>query len=269
MPNITKKITTIFLIMCCAFTTKAQNIILNGSFELNTVSGCYEFLYTQSDYNNTVSYSTSYGYAIMLHKDSCLRCSPPTFWGGGGQEGNWMAALVAKPFNFPTGSGWAQSKLSLELDYPLSTDRNYKLSFYIKEPPDIPLNSTGCLESPSNYVNIGISNIDTAFGTHLYTSPLGDSIWKQYSVVFNTQNAEQYITVETGIGDTNDNAVFVDNFVLVETTEQPNAVYEVNGSNKQLLKVVDILGKEALPKQKGILFYIYSDGTVEKRIAIE
>ena len=30
-------------------------------------------------------------------------------------------------------------------------------------------------------------------------------------------------------------------------------------AKKQLLKIVDILGIAALPKQKGILFYIYTD----------
>ena len=37
---------------------------------------------------------------------------------------------------------------------------------------------------------------------------------------------------------------------------------------KHLLKIVDILGKESKSK-KGLLFYIYSDGTVEKKIIIE
>ncbi len=139
----------------------------------------------------------------------------------------------------------------------------------MKEPSTYPTDTTPCYNVKNNYIQVGISNVDTSFGTHLYTSPLGDSIWKQYSVVFNTQNAEQYVTVEVGIGDTNNYVVYIDNFVLEETTEQPNAVYEVNGSNKKLVKVVDILGKEANPKQKGILFYIYSDGSVEKRIILE
>jgi len=37
---------------------------------------------------------------------------------------------------------------------------------------------------------------------------------------------------------------------------------------KQLLKIVDILGKESKSK-KGLHFYIYSNGTVEKKIIIE
>ena len=37
----------------------------------------------------------------------------------------------------------------------------------------------------------------------------------------------------------------------------------------QLVKIVDILGKESSPNKKGLLFYIYSDGTVEKKLIIE
>ena len=40
-------------------------------------------------------------------------------------------------------------------------------------------------------------------------------------------------------------------------------------NNKKLLKIVDILGKETLYKSNTPLFYIYDDGTVEKRIVIE
>ncbi len=39
--------------------------------------------------------------------------------------------------------------------------------------------------------------------------------------------------------------------------------------SKQLLKVMDILGRDTKPKRNTPLFYIYDDGTVEKRIIIE
>jgi len=187
------------------------------------------------------------------------------------QEGDWMAYLGSQPFNLPTGSGWAQSKLSLDLDYPLSSATNYKLSFWIKKPPNYPANTTGCVADPyTNSIKVGISNSPDSFGTHLYKSPVGDSIWSQYSVVFNTQNAEEYVTVEINIEDStlDKTLLLVDNFVLVETTE-PVSIKELNSNNKQLLKIVDILGKESSPNKNGLLFYIYSDGTVEKRINIE
>ena len=40
-------------------------------------------------------------------------------------------------------------------------------------------------------------------------------------------------------------------------------------SNRKLEKVIDILGRETKPQTNNPLFYIYDDGTVEKRITIE
>ena len=40
-------------------------------------------------------------------------------------------------------------------------------------------------------------------------------------------------------------------------------------SSKELLKVIDLLGRETKGKKNKVLFYIYDDGTVEKRIVIE
>ncbi len=39
--------------------------------------------------------------------------------------------------------------------------------------------------------------------------------------------------------------------------------------NKKLIRIVDVLGRESNKKSNMILFYIYSDGTVEKKIIIE
>ena len=39
--------------------------------------------------------------------------------------------------------------------------------------------------------------------------------------------------------------------------------------NKRLIKVVDIFGRENTGTKNELLFYIYDDGTVEKRIVIE
>jgi hypothetical protein len=39
--------------------------------------------------------------------------------------------------------------------------------------------------------------------------------------------------------------------------------------SRELIKIVDILGKKSTPQQKGLLLYIYDDGTVEKKILID
>ena len=52
-------------------------------------------------------------------------------------------------------------------------------------------------------------------------------------------------------------------------TGQVTAINELNSSNRELLKVVDILGRNANGNKNEPLFYIYNDGTVEKKIVIE
>ena len=44
---------------------------------------------------------------------------------------------------------------------------------------------------------------------------------------------------------------------------------EEYSTNKELLKVIDLLGRETKGTKNEVLFYIYDDGTVEKRIVIE
>ena len=39
-------------------------------------------------------------------------------------------------------------------------------------------------------------------------------------------------------------------------------------STRQLLKVVDILGRDAESGSKSVLFYIYDDGSVDKKLVL-
>ena len=59
---------------------------------------------------------------------------------------------------------------------------------------------------------------------------------------------------------------------LIKTDDNGNVTSEFTipmSSNRELNKVVDILGREVNEKRNTPLFYIYKDGTVEKRIIIE
>ena len=49
------------------------------------------------------------------------------------------------------------------------------------------------------------------------------------------------------------------------------SINENNGQNdnKQLIKIVDLLGRESKDFKSQPLFYIYDDGTVDKKIIIE
>lgn len=56
--------------------------------------------------------------------------------------------------------------------------------------------------------------------------------------------------------------------VYFNVTNVPTAVNEVS-LNKNIIKIVDVFGRETPFKKSTPLFYIYNDGTVEKKIIIE
>jgi len=58
-----------------------------------------------------------------------------------------------------------------------------------------------------------------------------------------------------------------DTVISVSTTSLPNQMQTNN--NKKILSIIDILGRQSKGLKNQPLFYIYDDGTVEKRIVIE
>jgi agmatine deiminase len=46
-------------------------------------------------------------------------------------------------------------------------------------------------------------------------------------------------------------------------------INQINQQNNRLIKTIDVLGRRIQHKSNILLFYIYNDGTVEKRIVIE
>jgi hypothetical protein len=47
------------------------------------------------------------------------------------------------------------------------------------------------------------------------------------------------------------------------------SVGDIDSFAKKIIKIVDVLGRETFPKNKQILFYIYEDGTIDKKYIIE
>jgi hypothetical protein len=60
----------------------------------------------------------------------------------------------------------------------------------------------------------------------------------------------------------NDNDIITFNVV-------PSVGIEEHSTNKKLLKITDIFGRETKGNNDEVLFYIYDDGTVEEKIVIE
>jgi len=54
----------------------------------------------------------------------------------------------------------------------------------------------------------------------------------------------------------------------MDVTNIPTSLEDLN-SNKELIKIVNILGEEVPFRKNTTLFYIYKNGLVEKQIIIE
>ena len=67
------------------------------------------------------------------------------------------------------------------------------------------------------------------------------------------------------------NAVNCDSIAHINLiVENPSNIKSLNKTNnKKLLKITNVLGKATKPTANTPLFYIYDDGTVEKRITID
>ena len=90
-----------------------------------------------------------------------------------------------------------------------------------------------------------------------------------YTYSWSTGNTTQLITTAsvgeywafvTGVNECNSDTSFYN--------YSPTAINEIE-TTKQLLRIVNNLGQETPYKRNTQLFYIYDDGTVEKRIVIE
>ena len=49
----------------------------------------------------------------------------------------------------------------------------------------------------------------------------------------------------------------------------PTDIIDIESASKNLRNITDMLGQETLYKRNTLLFYIYDDGTAEKKIIIE
>jgi hypothetical protein len=259
-----KKLILITLLFCCAFTIKGQNLVLNGSFEQNNVTGVdCETEISNSIYSNLMMYSTAFSVYGNLDNgilfENCNHYNQ--FFDSLAQQGQYSTWLYSAD-TIINGFHYQQfTALSLELSQQLQVGNYYKLSFHQKTSP---------FPSYYNYspggTIIGISSSDTNFGVVIDTTIFPVEGWTEVEIIFQATIPAQHLTIKSYL-ELGLHASLVDNFVLTLDSMPPNAINEQYGK-KKLLKIVDILGRESKSK-KGLLFYIYSDGTVEKRIIIE
>ena len=76
------------------------------------------------------------------------------------------------------------------------------------------------------------------------------------------------LTIFTGFGDPPCMSLAGEAYDTITFYISPSTSVEEHTTNKELLKVTDLLGRESKQTNQS-LFYIYDDGTVEKKIIIE
>ena len=78
------------------------------------------------------------------------------------------------------------------------------------------------------------------------------------------------LTLSTGFGGPPCSPGIVpDDYDTITFYVSPSVGIEEYTTNKQLLQTIDVLGRKTKDKTNNPRFYIYDDGTVEKRITIE
>ena len=104
--------------------------------------------------------------------------------------------------------------------------------------------------------------------THLTQNSTRDTLDFDFEVNFNSNNFSNN-TVINGqllLGDMNSNC---STSVYIILQNSSSFITQDNVQNKELIKMIDIFGREAQGKKNEPLFYIYDDGTVEKKLIIE
>jgi len=90
-----------------------------------------------------------------------------------------------------------------------------------------------------------------------------------FTISFNaTNNSNLYCIDVDNVAWSTANWIYIDSWTSFGTNCSATSVQE-HTTNKELLKVTDLLGRETKGTKNEVLFYIYDDGIVEKRIVIE
>jgi hypothetical protein len=106
------------------------------------------------------------------------------------------------------------------------------------------------------YTNVIVSNNTSSYDTLVSNISIN---WN--GLILTTSGDYSYSLINSVGCDSIANLSFIFNPV--------SAISDFNNDQKTLIKVVDVLGRTNSPYQNTTLFYIYNDGTVEKRVIIK
>ncbi len=260
------------LLFCCAFIIKAQqNLVMNGSFE--DYSSTYpigEIISNNADFNSKMNNLTAFSYQDAFGNGNYLVIFNDTSqWMHQYGLLSWDGASEGEHYLYINGSiignDQPMDKFSLDLfQTGVISGNTYTLMVDLKQTSSSPHPSF--IEQPTIFLDVGLSNYATNFGTFLHqlTPPVDDN-WETQVYHFVAPTDADYLTI-SAVPDMGNCSNLIDNVRLY--SGYVSAVEE-HTPKKQLLRIVDVLGRETNPKKDTPLFYIYSDGSVEKKIIIE
>ena len=134
--------------------------------------------------------------------------------------------------------------------------------------------------SPQTILTAEVPNINTIIDYWITTAPDGtvlgeDSMSNSHQIFNNMNNGQPYDTINICITYL-DNAGFstccvtwVWNGSIWAKLGSVTSIGEIDLFDKKLIKVVDVLGRETSINSNQTLFFIYEDGTIEKRYIID
>lgn len=202
----TNKIVSLFLLVFVASLTSYEQSFLNGDFEINSAV-TDQINLTNSQYGSLMTNSTAFGNynGSGANGGNMDIITSSSYCGSAAQQGNWYVCL--------TGGG--TDAISLKLSTPLIAGHTYTISFYDRfcTPP----------ATVAYPFQIGLSLVDTTFGSLLYTAPNADScLWSLRSFSFVSPNNGQFVTAKISAGGTGDTWCHLDNFAIEQTTSIQN-----------------------------------------------
>ena len=129
-------------------------------------------------------------------------------------------------------------------------------------------NISGCDSTATLILTITVNPVAaiTQIGNDLQVNQATTYIWstnESTQIITPTSNGTYWCVITDGLGCISDTAFYNVNFI-------PTTILEQN-ENKKLISITDVLGRKTKKTNNTTLFYIYDDGTVEKRfnVAIE
>ena len=113
------------------------------------------------------------------------------------------------------------------------------------------------------------TGFDCHIFTHLTQNSSRDTLDFDFEVTFNSNNFPNNTVVNGNLVLSDMNSTCTNPVTIILQNGMLNLTGITNHSNKKLIKTIDFLGREIIPKPNVPLIKIYDDGSIERKIVME